>query len=214
MELQELFVEKLNKTNENYYFPVFYYKFDNNQFYFKEICLEIGKINFVIGNKKSGKSLFLKSMCGLESPIEKSLNKSFLNYDIVYKPENIKLSKNYALMLLKDYLILKNINNNKLFDFNDYLNTKLKDIPEEQKQILGFLLSLNTEGLIYIIDLELCNISNNNRKKMWDIIRIFCEKNNKIGIIVEETDQFKMSNDSIYKIEKFNDNDYYGQQLF
>jgi translation initiation factor RLI1 len=210
MELQELFVEQLN---ENYNFPVFYYKFNNNQFYFKAISLEIGKLNFVIGNKKSGKSLFLKSICGLESPIEKSLNKSFLNYDIVYKPENIKLSKNYASMLLKDYLILKEINNYKLFDFTEYLNIKLKNIPEEQKQILGFLLSLNTEGLIYIIDVELCNISNENRKKMWDIIRIFCEKNDKIGIVVEETDAFKMSNDGIYKIDKFDNNDYYGQQF-
>ena len=48
---------------------------------------------------------------------------------------------------------------------------------------------------------------------MWDIIRIFCEKNDKIGIVVEETDAFKMSNDGIYKIDKFDNNDYYGQQF-
>ena len=149
MEYQEEVVsESKQYTNlENYDFPVFYYKHNKAQFYFKRLCLEVGKICHIVGDRKTGKTLFLRSLCGLECPLDKPTNTIFLNYDITYKPEIIQCNDNS--ILLKEYIKMKKINNYKLFDLTPFLNMKLVDIPEEKKQVLGFLLSLKKEALFF-----------------------------------------------------------------
>ena len=117
MEYQEEVVsESKQYTNlENYDFPVFYYKHNKSQFYFKRLCLEVGKICHIVGEKKTGKTLFIKSLCGLECPQDKPMNTIFLNYDITYKPEIVQC--NNENILFKEYIKLKKINNFKMFNF-------------------------------------------------------------------------------------------------
>ena len=213
MEYQEdVSSESKQYTNlENYDFPVFYYKYNKAQFYFKRLCLEVGKLCHIIGERKTGKSLFLKSLCGLECPLDKPTNTIFLNYDITYKPEIIKC--NNETILLKEYIKLKKINNYKLFDMTQFLNMKMVDIPEEKKQVLGFLLSLKKEALFYIIDISIENVSKETLKKMVDVLRIFCEKNDKIGLISTSINDYIANTDSVYQLNRHTDNDYYGEQL-
>ena len=204
--------ESKQYTNlENYDFPVFYYKYNKAQFYFKRLCLEVGKLCHIIGERKTGKSLFLKSLCGLECPLDKPTNTIFLNYDITYKPEIIQC--NNETILLKEYIKLKKINNYKLFDMTQFLNMKMVDIPEEKKQVLGFLLSLKKEALFYIIDISIENVSKETLKKMVDVLRIFCEKNDKIGLISTSINDYIANTDSVYQLNRHTDNDYYGEQL-
>jgi translation initiation factor RLI1 len=213
MEYQEeVSSESKQYTNlENYDFPVFYYKYNKAQFYFKRLCLEVGKLCHIIGERKTGKSLFLKSLCGLECPLDKPTNTIFLNYDITYKPEIIQC--NNETILLKEYIKLKKINNYKLFDMTPFLNMKMVDIPEEKKQVLGFLLSLKKEALFYIIDISIENVSKETLKKMVDVLRIFCEKNDKIGLISTSINDYIANTDSVYQLNRHTDNDYYGEQL-
>lgn len=213
MEYQEeVSSESKQYTNlENYDFPVFYYKYNKAQFYFKRLCLEVGKLCHIIGERKTGKSLFLKSLCGLECPLDKPTNTIFLNYDITYKPEIIQC--NNETILLKEYIKLKKINNYKLFDMTQFLNVKMVDIPEEKKQVLGFLLSLKKEALFYIIDISIENVSKETLKKMVDVLRIFCEKNDKIGLISTSINDYIANTDSVYQLNRHTDNDYYGEQL-
>lgn len=213
MEYQEdVSSESKQYTNlENYDFPVFYYKYNKAQFYFKRLCLEVGKLCHIIGERKTGKSLFLKSLCGLECPLDKPTNTIFLNYDITYKPEIIQC--NNETILLKEYIKLKKINNYKLFDMTQFLNMKMVDIPEEKKQVLGFLLSLKKEALFYIIDISIENVSKETLKKMVDVLRIFCEKNDKIGLISTSINDYIANTDSVYQLNRHTDNDYYGEQL-
>lgn len=213
MEYQgEVISESKQYTNlENYDFPVFYYKHNKAQFYFKRLCLEVGKVCHIIGDRKTGKTLFLRSLCGLECPLDKPTNTIFLNYDITYKPEIIQCNDNS--ILLKEYIKIKKINNYKLFDLTPFLNMKLVDIPEEKKQILGFLLSLKREALFYMIDISIENVSKETLKKMVDVFRIFCEKNDKIGLITTNILDYCLEIDSVYKLNRHTDNDYYGEQL-
>ena len=214
MEYQEEVVsESKQYTNlENYDFPVFYYKHNKAQFYFKRLCLEVGKVCHIVGDRKTGKTLFLRSLCGLECPLDKPTNTIFLNYDITYKPEIIQCNNNS--ILLKEYIKMKKINNYKLFDLTPFLNVKLVDIPEEKKQVLGFLLSLKNEALFYMIDISIENVSKETIKKMVDVFRIFCEKNNKIGLITTNSSSDLISQtDHVYHLKKNMDNEYYGKQL-
>ena len=213
MEYQEEVIsESKQYTNlENYDFPVFYYKHNKAQFYFKRLCLEVGKVCHIIGDRKTGKSLFLKSLCGLECPLDKPENTIFLNYDITYKPEIIQCNDNS--ILLKEYIKIKKINNYKLFDLTPFLNMKLVDIPEEKRQVLGFLLSLKKEALFYMIDISIENVSKETLKKMVDVFRIFCEKNDKIGLITTNTLDYCLEIDSVYQLNRHTENDYYGEQL-
>ena len=215
MEYQEEVVsESKQYTNlENYDFPVFYYKHNKAQFYFKRLCLEVGKVCHIVGDRKTGKSLFLRSLCGLECPLDKPANTIFLNYDITYKPEIIQCNDNS--ILLKEYIKMKKINNYKLFDMTSFLNMKLVDIPEEKKQVLGFLLSLKKEALFYMIDISIENVSKETLKKMVDIFRTFCEKNNKIGLITTNSlsSDLISQTDHVYHLKKNMDNEYYGEQL-
>jgi len=215
MEYQEEVVsESKQYTNlENYDFPVFYYKHNKAQFYFKRLCLEVGKICHIVGEKKTGKTLFIKSLCGLECPQDKPMNTVFLNYDITYKPEIIEC--NNENILFKEYIKLKKINNYKMFEFYPYLNMKMIDIPEEKRQVLGFLLTLKKDSQFYMIDISIENVSKETLKKMVDVFRTFCEKNNKIGLITTTTASSDLisESDHVYQLKKNMENEYYGEQL-
>ena len=215
MEYQEEVVsESKQYTNlENYDFPVFYYKHNKTQFYFKRLCLEVGKLCHIVGEKKTGKTLFLRSLCGLECPQDKPMNTVFLNYDITYKPEIIQC-KNENI-LFKEYIKLKKITNYRMFEFYPYLNMKMVDIPEEKRQVLGFLLTLKKDSLFYMIDISIENILKETLKKMVDVFRTFCEKNNKIGLITTATASADLisETDHVYHLKKNMENEYYGEQL-
>jgi translation initiation factor RLI1 len=213
MEYQEDVVsESKQYTNlENYDFPVFYYKHNKTQFYFKRLCLEVGKMCHIVGEKKTGKTLFIKSLCGLECPQDKPMNTIFLNYDITYKPEIIQC--NNETILLKEYIKLKKINNHKMFEFYPFLNMKMIDIPEEKRQVLGFLLTLKKDSQFYMIDISIENVSKETLKKMVDVFRTFCEKNNKIGLITTASSDLISQTDHVYHLKKNMDNEYYGEQL-
>jgi len=215
MEYQEEVVsESKQYTNlENYDFPVFYYKHNKAQFYFKRLCLEVGKLCHIVGEKKTGKTLFLKSLCGLECPQDKPMNTVFLNYDITYKPEIVQC--NNENILFKEYIKLKKITNYRMFEFYPYLNMKMVDIPEEKRQVLGFLLTLKKDSLFYMIDISIENVSKETLKKMVDVFRTFCEKNNKIGLITTNSlsSDLISQNDHVYQLKKNMENEYYGEQL-
>ena len=215
MEYQEDVVsESKQYTNlENYDFPVFYYKHNKTQIYFKRLCLEVGKMCHIVGDKKTGKTLFLKSLCGLECPQDKPINTVFLNYDITYKPEIVQC--NNETILLKEYIKLKKITNYRIFELYPYLNMKMVDIPEEKRQILGFLLTLKKDSQFYIIDISIENVSKETLKKIVDVFRTFCEKNNKIGLITTATASSELisQTDHVYHLKKNMENEYYGEQL-
>ena len=215
MEYQEDVVsESKQYTNlENYDFPVFYYKHNKTQIYFKRLCLEVGKMCHIVGDKKTGKTLFLKSLCGLECQQDKPINTVFLNYDITYKPEIVQC--NNETILLKEYIKLKKITNYRIFELYPYLNMKMVDIPEEKRQILGFLLTLKKDSLFYMIDISIENVSKETLKKIVDVFRTFCEKNNKIGLITTATASSELisQTDHVYHLKKNMENEYYGEQL-
>ena len=215
MEYQEEVVsESKQYTNlENYDFPVFYYKHNKAQFYFKRLCLEVGKMCHIVGEKKTGKTLFIKSLCGLECPQDKPINTVFLNYDITYKPEIVQC--NNDTILLKEYIKLKKINNHRIFEMGPFMNMKMIDIPEEKKQVLGFLLTLKKDSLFYMIDISIENVSKETLTKIVNVFRIFCEKNNKIGLITTTPalSDLIAQTDSVYQLTKNTENEYYGEQL-
>ena len=215
MEYQEEVVSESKQyiNLENYDFPVFYYKHNKAQFYFKRLCLEVGKMCHSVGEKKTGKTLFMRSLCGLEYPQDKPMNTIFLNYDITYKPDIVQC--NNETILLKEYIKLKKITNHKMFEMAPFMNMKMIDIPEEKKQVLGFLLSLKKDSLFYMIDISIENVSKETLKKMVDVFRIFCEKNNKIGLITAATESTDLISqmDHVYHLKKNMENEYYGEQL-
>lgn len=208
--------------NTNYCFPTFYYSNNGKRFYFKGTSLELGSINFVVGERKTGKSLFLRSLTGLECPKEKPIDRKFLKYDIVYKPEFIEPKFNGKLNeLIKRRNLDENTNfmqNINSLSLNNYLNVNVKSLDEEQKQLLSFVLFLATEGLIYIMDCPTHLISVDKRKKMLSIFKKYCEKNDKIGVITEENmtlidEIFDDKIDSKYIIKKFGENEFYGGNM-
>lgn len=89
----------------------------------------------IVGEKKTGKTLFIKSLCGLECPQDKPMNTIFLNYDITYKPEIVQC--NNETILFKEYIKLKKLTNYRIFEFYPYLNMKMVDIPEEKNKYQG-----------------------------------------------------------------------------
>jgi len=204
---------------DSYDFPVFYHSFDGKKFYFKNLNLELGSINFVVGDRKMGKTLFLRCLTGLECPVEKPSNRSFLKYDIVYKPEFISPKFSGSL---REFIIFKDLGENHNFfkyfnglDMAKYMDVHVKNLPEEQKQILSFLLFLLTEGLIYIMDCPTHLISKEKREKMMEILNYHCERFDKIGIVVENDDdilqKYRVDNNKFYHLRKFGDNEFYGQ---
>lgn len=117
---------------------------------------------------------------------------------------------------MKEYIKLKKITNYRIFDFYPYMNMKMIDIPEEKRQVLGFLLTLKKDSQFYIIDISIENVSKETLKKMVDIFRTFCEKNNKIGLITTTTassSDLISHTDHVYQLKKNMENEYYGEQL-
>jgi len=222
MELSSIVGYDCSGENTGYNFPNFYYSAygsDKKRYFFKSINLELGSVNFVVGERKSGKSLFLKSLTGLECPSEKPLDRKFLKYDIVYKPEFIKPKSTGTL---QELIKSKSLSENKifmqyinLFGLGRKMDTNLKDLKEEEMQLLGFCLFLVTEGLIYIMDYPSYLIGEDNRRKMISILKNHCEKNDKIGIITENNlnlinELYDEKLDKKYYIKRFGENEYYG----
>jgi hypothetical protein len=102
-----------------------------------------------------------------------------------------------------------------MFEMAPFMNTKMIDIPEEKKQVLGFLLTLKKDSLFYMIDISIENVSKETLKKMVDVFRTFCEKNNKIGLITTTTISSDLisQTDSVYQLKKNMENEYYGEQI-
>lgn len=219
MELGSIVGYELSDESNNYSFPTFFYNSKGKKFYFKSMSLEVGSVNYVMGERKTGKSLFLKSLTGLEYPDEKPVDRKFLKYDIVYKPEFIVPRYNGTL---EDLIKLRKLDNNvnfiqnfQILGLNNCLKKHLKELDDEQKQLLSFLLLLSTEGLIYIMDCPSYLISIEKRRKMLKIFKNYCEKNGKIGLITEESEDlvkeiFDGLNDTKYLIKKFGENEFYG----
>lgn len=219
MEFSSVVGYELSGDETNYSFPTFFYSSNGKKFYFKSLSLELGSLNFVIGGRKTGKSLFLKSLTGLECPNEKPLDQSFLKYDVVYKPENIQPKFNGTLnQLIKARQLEENknfIKNFNLLGLNKYLDSLVKSLTEENKQLLSFVLFLATEGLIYIMDSPTHIITIENRRKMLLIYKNYCENNDKIGLITEDNvdlvdEIFDENIDKKYFIRRFGENEYFG----
>ncbi len=87
------------------------------------------------------------------------------------------------------------------------------NIPEEKRQVLGFLLTLKKDSQFYMIDISIENVSKETLKKMVDVFRTFCEKNNKIGLITTASSDLISQTDHIYQLKKNMENEYYGEQL-
>jgi translation initiation factor RLI1 len=222
MELGSIVSFELTDEHTQYSFPTFYYPLSGKRYYFKPLSLEPGSINFVIGERGVGKTLFLRSLTGLEFPKEKPLERNFLRYDIVYKPEFIepKFTGN-----LKELIISRNLNENPNFmnnlkelGLNSFLDNLVKSLSEENKQLLSFLMFLSTEGLIYIMDCPSYLISKEKRYKMLNIFKKYCEKNDKIGLITEDDEEmidkfFDSEIDKKYYIKKFAENEFYGGDM-
>ena len=66
-----------------------------------------------------------------------------------------------------------------------------------------------------MIDISIENVSKETLKKMVDVFRIFCEKNNKIGLITTTTTSTDLiyQTDSVYQLKKNMENEYYGEQI-
>jgi len=219
MEFESIVSYELSGDNGNYNFPTFFYSNNGKKFYFKSISLELGSTNFIIGERKVGKSLFLKSLTGQECPKEKPLDREFLKYDIVYKPEFIEPKFNGTL---SELIQAKGLTNNNYFTQNlnllglhKLLNKNVKNLSEEDKQLFSFLLLLSTEGLIYIMDCPSQLISLDKRRQMINIFKNYCSNNDKIGIITEENINlvdsiFDETIDTKYFIKKFSENEFYG----
>jgi len=92
---------------------------------------------------------------------------------------------------------------------------KMVDIPEEKLQVLGFLLTLKKDSQFYMIDISIENVSKETLKKMVDVFRTFCEKNNKIGLITTNSlsSDLISQTDHVYQVKKNMENEYYGEQL-
>ena len=192
------------KNNDYYNFPTFFLSYPTFKYYFKELNLTVSTFNIIESNDNNAKTVFFNTITGIEHPNELPTNKDFLEYDIVYKQEYITP---------KFDGILENMEINRLNYYNyfselleEYMNIKVKELPQEILQIVSFILFINREGLIYIFDYPYDVISIKNRKLIWTIMKDFCKVNHKIGLSCENDKR----TGCIYTIKKFNNNDYYG----
>lgn len=196
-----------NKNNDSYDFPNFYVSNQINKYYFKEISLNLGTFNYIECPDDNTKTSLFELFTGLEKTNKLAVNKEYLTYDIVYKPKFIqpKSDDNLELLGIREL--------NYYFEFVDilvpYLETSVKELPEEILQLVGFLFFINKEGVIYIFDYPYDVISIHNRKRMWNIMKEFCKKQNKIGIVAEKDKR----TGCIYTIKKISDNEYFGMMI-
>lgn len=196
-----------NKNNDSYDFPNFYVSNQIDKFYFKELSLSLGTFNYIECSDDNTKTILFNLLTGLEKTNKFEVNKEYLTYDIVYKPKFIqpKFTGNLESMGIRElnyYYELMDI-------FTPYLEILVQDLPQEILQLVGFLLFINREGVIYIYDYPYDIISIHNRKRMWNIMKEFCKKQNKIGIVSEKDKR----TGCIYNIKKISDNEYFGMMI-
>ena len=196
-----------NKNNDSYDFPNFYVSNQIDKFYFKELSLSLGTFNYIECSDDNTKTILFNLLTGLEKTNKFEVNKEYLTFDIVYKPKFIqpKFTGNLESMGIREL--------NYYYEFMDiftpYLETLVQDLPQEILQLVGFLLFINREGVIYIYDYPYDIISIHNRKRMWNIMKEFCKKQNKIGIVSEKDKR----TGCIYNIKKISDNEYFGMMI-
>jgi translation initiation factor RLI1 len=196
-----------NKNNDSYDFPNFYMSNQNDKYYFKELSLSLGTFNYIEASDDNAKTTLFELFTGLEKTNKLAVNKEYLTYDIVYKPKFIqpKFIGELESMGIREL--------NYYYEFMDllapYLQTNVKDLPEEILQLVGFLLFINREGVIYIFDYPYDTISIHNRKRMWNIMKEFCKKQNKIGIVAEKDKRTGCT----YNIKKITDNEFFGMMI-
>jgi translation initiation factor RLI1 len=196
-----------NKNNDSYDFPNFYVSNQNDKYYFKELSLSLGTFNYIEASDDNAKTTLFELYTGLEKTNKLAVNKEYLTYDIVYKPKFIqpKFIGELESMGIREL--------NYYYEFMDllapYLQTNVKDLPEEILQLVGFLLFINREGVIYIFDYPYDIISIHNRKRMWNIMKEFCKKQNKIGIVAEKDKRTGCT----YNIKKISENEYFGMMI-
>jgi translation initiation factor RLI1 len=153
------------------------------------------------------KTTLFELLTGLEKTNKLAVNREYLTYDIVYKPKFIqpKFEGKLEAMGIREL--------NYYFEFMDilapYLETNVKELPQEILQLVGFLLFINREGVIYIFDYPYDVISIHNRKRMWSIMKEFCRKQNKIGIVAEKEKRTGCT----YNVKKMNDDEYFGMMI-
>ena len=196
-----------NKNNDSYDFPNFYISTQNNKYYFKDLCLNLGTFNYIECPDDNAKTALFKLFTGLEKTNKLAVNRDYLTYDIVYKPKFIQpkfegILEEMGVRELNYYLEFIDI-------IGPYLNEKVKDLPEEVLQLVGFLLFINREGVIYIYDYPYDSISIHNRKRMWNIMKEFCRKQNKIGIVAEKEKRTGCT----YTIKKISEDEYFGMMI-
>jgi translation initiation factor RLI1 len=196
-----------NKNNDCYDFPNFYVTNQIDKYYFKELNLSLGTFNYIECLDDNIKTILFELLTGLEKTNKLAVNKEYLTYDIVYKPKfiNPKFEGKLEAMGIREL--------NYYFEFMDilapYLETNVKELPQEILQLVGFLLFINREGVIYIFDYPYDVISIHNRKRMWSIMKEFCRKQNKIGIVAEKEKRTGCE----YSIKKISENEYFGMMI-
>ena len=196
-----------NKNNDSYDFPNFYISNKNNKYYFKELNLTLGEFNYIECPDDNTKTTLFELLTGLEKTNKLAVNKEYLTYDIVYKPKFIqpKFEGKLEAMGIREL--------NYYFEFMDilapYLETNVKNLPQEILQLVGFLLFINREGVIYIFDYPYDVISIHNRKRMWNIMKEFCRKQNKIGIVSEKEKRTGCT----YNVKKISEDEYFGMMI-
>ena len=153
------------------------------------------------------KTTLFELLTGLEKSNKLPVNREYLTYDIVYKPKSIQPKFEGIL----EEMGIKELNY--YFEFMDifapYLETRVKELPQEILQLVGFLLFINREGVLYIFDYPYDSISIHNRKRMWNIMKEFCRKQNKIGIVAEKDKRTGCT----YNIKKISENEYFGMMI-
>jgi translation initiation factor RLI1 len=196
-----------NKNNDSYDFPNFYISTQNNKYYFKELVLSIGTFNYIECPNDTTKTTLFELLTGLEKTNKLSVNREYLTYDIVYKPKFIQpkfegILGEMGITELNYYFEFMDI-------FAPYLQTTVKELPQEILQLLGFLLFINREGVVYIFDYPYDVISIHNRKRMWNIMKEFCRKHNKIGLTSEKDKRTGCT----YTVKKISDDEYFGMMI-
>jgi len=196
-----------NKNNDSYDFPNFYVSNQIDKYYFKEIILSLGTFNYIECPDDNAKTTLFELFTGLEKTNKLAVNKEYLTYDIVYKPKFIQpkfegILEEMGIRELNYYLEFIDI-------IGPYLHEKVKDLPEEVLQLVGFLLFINREGVVYIFDYPYESISIHNRKRMWNIMKEFCRKQNKIGIVAEKDKRTGCT----YNVKKISENEYFGMMI-
>jgi translation initiation factor RLI1 len=196
-----------NKNNDSYDFPNFYVSNQSNKYYFKEISLSLGTLNYIECPDDNAKTTLFELFTGLQKENKLTVNREYLTYDIVYKPKFIQpkfegILEEMGIRELNYYFEFMDI-------FAPFLKTKVKELSQEILQLVGFLLFINREGVVYIFDYPYESISIHNRKRMWNIMKEFCKKQNKIGLTAEKEKRTGCT----YTIKKISHDEYFGMMI-